>query len=109
MTENEMTEFRSLIARRKSMTGTVMNAAPHPSSRATVALALQAKVDAGKAALAAAEAKVTARKAAAAVQPALTTAKEFAAPPLRMSRTEFSKLSPADKSRFAKLGGKITA
>ena len=62
MTESEQNQFRSLIAKRKAATGTVMNAAPHPSSRATVALALQAKVDAGKAALAAAEAKVTARK-----------------------------------------------
>ena len=107
MTDNEMTEFRSLIARRKSMTGTVMNAAPHPSSRATVALALQAKVDAGKAALAAAEARAQAKIAAAAVQPGLTTAKEFAGEPKRMTREEFRKLSAPDRARFVREGGKL--
>lgn len=107
MTESEQNQFRSLIAKRKAATGTVMNAAPHPSSRATVALALQAKVDAGKAALAAAEARAQAKIAAAAVQPGLTTAKEFAGEPKRMTREEFRKLSAPDRARFVREGGKL--
>lgn len=97
MNDSEITEFRRLSAKRK---GTITNSAP-------IAAALQARLDAGKAALAAAEAQATARKAAAAVQPALTTAAEFEGSPLRMTRTEFSKLSAANRARFVREGGKI--
>lgn len=36
------------------------------------------------------------------------TAAEFATPSLAMSRAEFAKLTPADRLRFSKSGGKIT-
>tara|TARA_R110000868_G_scaffold383653_2_gene650914 strand:- start:5676 stop:6128 length:453 start_codon:yes stop_codon:yes gene_type:complete len=40
--------------------------------------------------------------------PQLITAVEFASPIIEMSRAEFAKLSPSDKSRFVKQGHKIS-
>ena len=75
---------------------------------AAVKNAVQARLDAGRAKFAAVEAQQRAKAAAAAIQPAATvTAAEFETKPLRMSRAEFNKLTPADKSRFSTTGGKL--
>ena len=76
------------------------------------AVAVQARLEAGKAALAAAEAKVRAKQAVAAIQPAATvTAAEFAAQiaPPTMARSEWQKLDPAARSEWFRRGGKLSA
>lgn len=39
--------------------------------------------------------------------PATTTAAQFEAPPLRMSKSEFDKMTPSGKSKFCISGGKL--
>ena len=86
MTENDLTEFRRLIAKRKGATGTVTNSAPSASA---AAVAVKARLDAGKAKLAAAEAKVRAKQAAAALlPPARATQQPAAAMPAGLSASE---------------------
>jgi hypothetical protein len=87
------------------------------SATITAAAALKAQVAASKAKIAALE---TARKSQPAsfmktppslpvkATPQVTaTAASFATQPLIMARAEFDKLTPADKSRFFKTGGKL--
>lgn len=76
MTENDLIEFRRLRDKRQ---GTVTNAAPDPASRARVADAVQARLDAGKAKFAAAEATAKAKQAVAALQPAARAVQQPAA------------------------------
>jgi hypothetical protein len=85
-----------------------------------LAVATLAEVAANKTKLAAARAKIAALEAAKKSQPTpsmhttpsptkapTVTAAAFATAPLAMTRSEFSKLSPADKMRFFKTGGKL--
>lgn len=54
-----------------------------------------------------ATASTTAKPTPAPRAPGLTTAASFATAPLVMAHAEFSKLTPADKSKFSKQGGKL--
>jgi hypothetical protein len=54
-------------------------------------------------------ASATATKPSAPAPLATITANQFAKPELRMTRSEFDKLSPADKGRFCAEGGKLVA
>ena len=100
--QKRIAELEALVAKGKPAP---TNSAP--MHRAPVAAALQARLDAGKAKFAAAEAQARAKAAAAVVAPGLTTAAQFAAPPLRMSREEFRKLSAPARARFVREGGRI--
>ena len=87
MTENDLTEFRRLIAKRKGATGTVTNSAAPSASAAAVAV--KARLDAGRAKFAAVEAQVRAKAAAAALQPAArATQQPAAAMPAGLSASE---------------------
>ncbi len=96
----------------------------------TVKTAVHARLDATRAKSIASQAVATARQAVKAVLPSSgagmiarriaanaaaqiplaavsTTAEEFKAPQLRMELAEFNRLTPADKMRFVKSGGKL--
>ena len=88
-----------------------------------LATATLAEIELNKSKLAAAKAKIAALEAAKlsqfnlmktppslpvkATPQATVTAASFTTPPLIMARAEFQKLSPADRSRFFKTGGKL--
>ena len=101
MTENDLTEFRRLIAKRKGATGTVTNSAalPTAASREAARIALQARADlvAAQAQLLASKTKLhaaQARIAAAARQPETKPTAPTAVPGL----------SPRDQRRAAAQG-----
>ena len=101
MTENDLTEFRRLIAKRKGATGTVTNSAalPTAASREAARIALQARADlvAAQAQLLASKTKLhaaQARIAAAARQPETKPTAPTAVPGL----------SPRDQRRAAAKG-----
>ena len=77
MTENDLTEFRRLIAKRKGATGTVTNSAAPSASAAAVAV--KARLDAGRAKFAAVEAQVRAKAAVEALKPAARATQQPAA------------------------------
>ena len=88
----------------------ITNAAPDPASRARVADAVQAKLDAAKASAAAVAARAKSQALTSAIKPAGTiTAAEWqaqhAAP--RMSREEWSKLDHLERGKFFQTGGKL--
>ena len=92
----------------KAAPGTPMPLIACLADKTAVREAITARLEASKAAVAASTAKLKAQQAVAAIQPAATvTAAEFETKPLRMSRAEFNKLTPADKSRFSTTGGKL--
>ena len=87
MTENDLTAFRRLIAKRKGATGTVTNSAAPSASAAAVAV--KARLDAGRAKFAAVEAQQRAKAAAAALQPAARAVQQpAAAMPAGLSASE---------------------
>ena len=102
-------ELESLVKKGTPIT----NAAPDPASRAKIADAVQAKLDAAKASAAAAAAKLKAQTAAAAIAqkaPAGTlTAQSFRATQARptMTRAEFDELTHPERSAYIKTGGKL--
>ena len=99
-------ELESLVKKGTPIT----NAAPDPASRAKVAAAVAAKLDAAKASAAASAAKLKAQAAVAAIAPAGTlTAETFRATQARptMTRAEFEKLTHPERNAYIKTGGKL--
>jgi hypothetical protein len=134
--DHQTAEFNALRAKRKGMTGPTNSAPNSPKAKfipgaaiAASKAALEARADlaAANRELAATRGKLataqvalanaarvpsvppTTAKPAAPVKAAsaLITASEFAANPPHMTREEFSKLSPTDKTRFSTTGGKL--
>ena len=109
----EIAQLESILAECRAKKAAAKPGAAAPliaclADKTAVREAITARLEASKAAVAASTAKLKAQQAVAAIQPAATvTAAEFETKPLRMSRAEFNKLTPADKSRFSTTGGKL--
>ena len=130
MTLPSVTEFMAKLASNPAVAAEFAAATPGKSRREAVeachklATATLAEIELNKSKLAAAKAKIAALEAARKSQPtsfmkttspptkaptitASHTAASFATPAFSMTRAEFQKLTPADKLRFSKAGGKL--